>query len=121
MFSFSGIVKAGNKRGRDLGFPTANVPLSQSIPEGIYASKVIIDKKPHHAITFIGAAKTFDETVYQSETYVLDFDEDLYGKEIVISLLKKIRGNMKFSSVKDLIAQMKVDERDARKYFATTL
>jgi riboflavin kinase/FMN adenylyltransferase len=58
MFSFQGIVGRGNQRGKGLGFPTANIPLAQKIPEGIYLSQVRHDGTMHNALTFVGPAKT---------------------------------------------------------------
>jgi riboflavin kinase/FMN adenylyltransferase len=117
MQTFTGIVIHGNKRGRLLNFPTANVPLSIHIPEGIYISETSIMLETYHSLTFIGNAKTFDEHIYQSETYILNFDEDIYEKEITVTLLKKLRGNKKFDSQEELITQMEQDKKAAEKYF----
>ncbi len=114
---FWGKVRKNIQRGKDLGFPTANVRLSKSIPEGIYVSKTRIKNIWHKSATFIGAAKTFGETRFHAEIYILDFNESLYGKWISVELIKKIRDNKRFDSAKDLIKQMKKDEKEARKYF----
>lgn len=117
MYKFWGKVRTENKRGKDLGFPTANVNLSKSIPEGIYISLSKVDSKKCKSLTFIGTAKTFKETRFHSETYILDFKKNIYGKWISIELLKKIRGNKKFNSASDLVNQMKKDEKEARAFF----
>ena len=117
LYVFRGKVREGKKRGKDLGFPTANVRLSQSIPSSIYVSLVKIRNQTYHALTFIGDAKTFGETLFQAETYILDFNKNLYGQWMSIKLLKKIRENQKFTSAQDLIKQMKEDEKKARVYF----
>lgn len=117
MFRFRGKVRSHNRRGKSLGFPTANVDLHQKIPEGVYISKTKILNKKYNSLTFIGQVKTFNEQRYHSETYILDFDQNIYDKWISIELLKKIRGNIKFNSAKDLIKQMKEDEKQARNYF----
>lgn len=109
----------GNKRGRLLGFPTANVPLHKKIPEGIYVSRVTCDGQTFKALTFIGNATTFDEKVYQAETYMLDFDQDIYGKYMTIHLLKKIRQNQKFVNADELVKQMQRDTIKAGLYFQT--
>lgn len=114
---FWGKVKKNSQRGKGLGFPTANINLRKNIPEGIYISKIKLDKKHYPALTFIGIAKTFNEKKVQAEIYILDFKKNIYGSWISIELIKKIRGNIKFNSAKDLIAQMKKDELEARKYF----
>ncbi len=115
---FWGKVKTHNKRGRELGFPTANVNLFKNIPEGIYISKTRIGKCTYPGLTFIGKAKTFGEKRFQAETYILDFKKNIYGKWISVNLIKKIRENKKFTSAKDLIKQMKKDERIARQFFS---
>ncbi len=112
-----GTVIKGKQRGKDLGFPTANVPLTKTIPEGIYISRIMVKDTAYPALTFIGAAKTFHETDYQAETYILDFDKDIYNLSVSIHLLKKIRDNMQFASVEELVAQMEDDTKMARAYF----
>ncbi len=118
IYKFWGKVRSYNQRGRKLGFPTANINLNKKIPEGIYISKTKIKKKKYQSITFIGSAKTFKENKYQAETYILDFNQDIYEMWISVKLLKKIRNNKKFNSAKELIAQMKKDEQQARKFFS---
>ncbi len=120
VFKFWGKVRTHNKRGKSLGFPTANVNLFKKIPEGIYISKTRIGKTLHPSLTFIGIAKTFNEKKFHAETYILDFNQDIYGKWISVNLIKKIRDNKKFSSAKELIKQMKKDEQEARKFFNLT-
>ena len=117
MYKFWGKVKKHNQRGKTLGFPTANINLNKKIAEGIYISTLKIENKVYPSLTFVGKAKTFNEIKFQAETYILDFKKDLYGSWITVELLKKIRGNKKFNSEKELISQMKKDETVARKYF----
>lgn len=114
---FWGKVIKGRKRGKSLGFPTANVKLHKDIADGIYISLAIIDKHPHPALTFIGAAKTFQEEDIKAETYILSFRENIYGKRISVRLLVKIRDNQNFVSAKALVLQMKSDRKIAQKYF----
>ena len=117
MKKFWGKVRKHNQRGRKLGFPTANINLIKNIPEGIYISKTRLGNLLYPALTFIGSAKTFNEKRFHAETYILDFNQDIYGKWISVELLKKIRGNKKFNSARSLIKQMKKDEKKARDYF----
>ncbi len=117
MITFWGKVKKGHGRGKGLGFPSANVNIHRKIPEGIYISEAKIRGKIHPALTFIGAAKTFNETKYHSETCILVFSGNLYNSWVTVKLLKKIRDNKKFEKVSDLIKEMKNDEKIARKYF----
>ncbi len=114
---FWGKVRTDNKRGRKLGFPTANVNLTRKIPEGIYISKTKIGKKVYPSLTFIGEAKTFKNFKYQAEIYILDFNKNIYGTWISTKLLKIIRENKKFNSQESLIKEMKKDKELARQYF----
>lgn len=108
-----GKVRRGKDRGRKLGFPTANIKLHKKIPEGIYVSITKIGESELPSVTFIGAAKTFSEKDIKAETFILDFDRDLYGKWITIKLIKKIRSNKTFSSVHELKEQMAKDIKQA--------
>lgn len=117
LFTIKGIVRRGKSRGKLLGFPTANISIDTHIPEGIYLSVTHFQNKKFPALTFIGIAQTFHETLYQAETYILDFDQDLYEQEITVDLLEKIRDSEKFSSQKTLITQMEKDKRIAQEFF----
>lgn len=110
---FSGIVRKNLGRGKDLGFPTANMEAPVGMGEGIYIAYA--NNLP--ALAFIGTAKTFGEDKRQAEVYILDFSEDLYGQVLNVELLKKIRDNEKFESAKALVERMKLDELEARAYF----
>ena len=114
-----GKVRQGQKRGKLLGFPTANFKLYKKIEQEVYISKTKVDGEIHKSITFIGNAKTFAEKDIKAETYILDFDKNIYDKYISVTLLKKIRGNKKFKSEKQLIQQMRNDLRITRQYFKT--
>jgi len=118
MYKFWGKVQTNNKRGKKLGFPTANINLSRKIPEGIYISKTRLDGKEYKSVTFVGIVKTFNEKKFHSETYILDFNQNIYGKWISVELIKKIRDNKKFNSIEELVKQMKEDEKSARKFFS---
>lgn len=117
LFEVRGIVEKGKQRGRLLGFPTANILVDKGIPEGIYVSEVILNGINYKAATFVGVAKTFNEKDYLLESYILDFNKDVYGEEMFIKLYKKIRDNKKFDSEEDLINQMKNDINITRKFF----
>lgn len=114
---FWGKVRQGDKRGRELGYPTANMALHKNLGEGVFVSEVKVDGDWYPALTFLGKAETFGKTDYKAESWLLDFDDNLYGKLITVRLLKKLRGNKKFESAESLIVQMKQDEKDARGYF----
>jgi len=119
LHTISGIVEKGHQRGKALGFPTANIALTTHIASGIYISQTKRGNDIHPSLTFIGEAKTFGEILYQSETYLLDFDEIIYGEFLEIQSLEKIRDNEKFVSVALLVEKMKEDEKVAREFFET--
>lgn len=119
MEMFWGKVRRGKGRGKALGFPTANITLRKTIPEGIYIARTRVDNRWHPSLVFIGSAKTFGETNVHAESCILSFDKELYGRWISIRLLKKIRGNREFTSANELVAQMKEDKKAARAYFIT--
>ncbi|HEY8767359.1 MAG TPA: bifunctional riboflavin kinase/FAD synthetase [Dehalococcoidia bacterium] len=120
-FSLRGPVVAGDRRGRTLGFPTANIAigLDRALPEyGIYVTRAYIRETTHESCTSIGIRPTFDvEPRPTVETFVLDFDEDIYGQEMRIELLERLRGELKFESAEDLVAQMHRDIEQTRAYF----
>ncbi len=117
MYKIHGKVRHGQNRGKTLGFPTANINVSSKIPEGIYISKTKISNQFYPSITFIGSALTFGETKKQAETYILEFEQNLYGKFVSVEIIKKLRENKKFDSSESLIAQMEEDKRQAQEYF----
>lgn len=121
LYVFWGKVKQGKKRGRLLGYPTANITLHKNIPQGIYISLIRIDNKLYQSVTFIGNAKTFDEKEVLAETFIFDFDKSIYGKWISISLFQKIRENEKFTSTETLISQIKKDIEIAKAFFVSFL
>lgn len=115
-YSFSGEVVAGDKRGRELGYPTANVKLNDGdklLPGlGIYAAEVVIGNEKYGALLSIGRRPTFyDNGAIVPEVYIYNFNKDIYGHNIKTSVLQKIRDEEKFSSPEDLIAQMDKDKK----------
>lgn len=118
-YKISGIVNHGYKRGRKLGFPTANISIEREyiLPkEGVYLTKTIIDNKDeHNSLSFVGKNITFNEKELKIETYILDYSGDLYGKEIKIEFINFIRSNKKFDDPKDLINQIKMDIEKSKK------
>jgi riboflavin kinase/FMN adenylyltransferase len=120
LYTFLGRVEEGHKRGKRLGFPTINMQVASSIPEGIYVSQVRISGVFYKALTFVGAAKTYGETEVKAETYVFDFHDDIYGEEVNVMLLKKLRENEKFVSEEALIKQMEADKQAALDFFLSS-
>ncbi|HEX4979055.1 MAG TPA: bifunctional riboflavin kinase/FAD synthetase [Acidimicrobiales bacterium] len=115
-----GLVHDGDKRGRDLGFPTANVAVPDEImlpADGIYAGWYQRpDGVVHPAAISLGRRPTFYEASDHSllEAYLLDFDGDLYGEEARVRFVARLRGEVRFDSVEDLVAQMARDVSDTR-------
>ena len=120
-FSLRGPVVAGDRRGRTLGFPTANIAigLDRALPAyGIYVTRAYLRENMYESCTSIGIRPTFDvEPRPVVESYLLDFDEEIYGQELRIDLLQRLRGEERFASVEELIAQMRRDIEDTRAWF----
>lgn len=108
-----GKVIHGQKRGKSLGYPTINLRQHKYYEEGIYRSRTSINKQLYKSITFIGIAKTFNAKKSYIETYILDFNNQIYGQFATIKLLSKIRDNQKFNSAEELINQIKKDVLEA--------
>jgi riboflavin kinase/FMN adenylyltransferase len=117
LYKISGVVIHGANRGKELGYPTANIRLHKKIPEGIYAGSVTINGKLHPAAVFVGSAKTFQRTDVKVECYIFNFDKQIYGKWITVKLYKKIRENKEFDSVEDLTAQIEKDVEEIKNFF----
>jgi riboflavin kinase/FMN adenylyltransferase len=116
----SGTVVKGDQRGRDLGFPTANIALDPhcGLKHGIYAVRIGIDGRIHDGVASFGTRPTFDNGAPLLETYVFDFTGDLYGKSIDVAFIGWIRPELKFNSIDALIVRMNDDARLARRALA---
>jgi riboflavin kinase/FMN adenylyltransferase len=112
----SGEVLHGEKRGRELGFPTANLKLDPAcgLKHGIYAVRVGIGEARYDGVASFGRRPTFDNGAPLLEVFLFDFDGDLYGKTLDVALIGWIRPEEKFSSIETLVAQMNVDSARAR-------
>jgi len=120
-FAIEGVVQDGDKRGRDLGYPTANLTLGdyQRPRYGIYAVRATLeDGSEHPVVASLGVRPTFDPPTELLETHLLDFDRDLYGQKIEVALHAFIRDERKFDSAAQLVDQMRDDEADARRLLA---
>jgi riboflavin kinase/FMN adenylyltransferase len=116
-YRMSGKIVKGDRVGRTLGYPTANVELRrrQSAVMGIFAVRVHgIDGGPHDAVASVGSRPTFNGTKPILEVHIFDFDEDIYGKYIHVDFIAWLRDQVKFDMVEDLVAQMDVDADNAR-------
>ena len=116
-FAIEGTVQRGDARGRELGYPTANMTLGdyQRPRYGIYAVRVTLDDGAEHAgVASLGVRPTFDPPQELLEAYLFDFDGDLYGRTIEVALHAFIRDERKFDSMDALAAQMRDDDAQAR-------
>jgi len=116
-FSLEGRVVEGDRRGRTLGFPTANIKMQpeQAMPgDGIYATIAHMGRQKLNSVTNIGVRPTFDGLKRLVETYIMDFDGDIYGKRLCIELVARLRDEMKFQDVEELKKQMAKDTEKAR-------
>lgn len=104
-------VVSGNRLGRKLGFPTANMSISEhtEIENGVYRSTITVDGVEYKAMSNAGVRPSVDGTGRWLETHIFDFHGDLYGKVLRVQLLEKIRNERKFSSVAELRAQLEHD------------
>jgi len=112
----SGTVIRGDQRGRDLGFPTANLALDPAcgLKHGIYAVRVQIAGRIHDGVASFGTRPTFDDGAPLLETYLFDFSGDLYGVAIDVAFIGWIRAELKFDAIDALVARMHEDARLAR-------
>ena len=116
-FSIKGKVIHGFQRGRNLGYPTANLEISFNyvmVKEGVYFTKTIVDKNEYFSFSSVGHNPTFDNKKSTIESHIFDFHEDIYGKDIELCFLKRLRDNIKFNSIEELIEQLKKDEIKCR-------
>ncbi len=117
-YSFSGTVVEGNKRGRTLGFPTANISVGgddKMLPgNGVYAVLLQLEGVMHKGVMNIGVRPTFqDKPVIVPEVHIAEFNRDIYGAELQVFPLVKIRNEKKFSSVEELQKQILQDKEQA--------
>jgi riboflavin kinase/FMN adenylyltransferase len=113
-----GIVVRGAGRGRQLGYPTANVRSERHVAvpaDGIYAGWAVLRGQRLPAAISVGTNPTFEGKDRTVEAYILDFDEDIYGVELGVEFVERIRGMEKFDRVEDLIEQMGRDVEKARR------
>jgi riboflavin kinase / FMN adenylyltransferase len=118
-FSMRGLVVHGDKRGRTLGFPTANlVPDAKLVvpDHGIYACRAEVDGESHVAAVNVGVRPTFTTgRGLLVEAFLLDFDADIYGRTLQLEFLDRLRGERRFDSVEALVAQMDRDVAETRR------
>ena len=119
-FELSGLVVHGDRRGRALGFPTANL---QSAPQllipgkGVYAVKVKVGARYYDGLCNIGTNPTFVQGPLRVETHILDFDREIYGKSITIMFIGRLRAERTFGSAAELVVQMNRDLQQAKQQY----
>lgn len=120
-YGVEGQIVHGLKRGRTIGFPTANLhPSNRVIPKfGVYATATLIDGVWRRSITNVGIRPTFDDGKTPSiETFIFDFDGDLYGDVLRVRFLHRIRDERKFNGIDELKSQIKKDSDEALDFFS---
>ncbi|MCY7918377.1 bifunctional riboflavin kinase/FAD synthetase [Bacillus vallismortis] len=123
-YYIKGIVIHGDKRGRTIGFPTANVGLNNSYivpPTGVYAVKAEVNGEVYNGVCNIGYKPTFYEKRPEQpsiEVNLFDFDQEVYGSAIKIEWYKRIRSERKFNGIKELTEQIEKDKQEAIRYFS---
>lgn len=120
MYSMSGRVIHGDHRGKDLGFPTANIPIKRRFSpiSGVFATKVKIENDTEAlGVTNVGYRPTVSGTRTQIEVHLFNFSQMLYGKHLTVFFSKKIREEQKFNSLEELKNQIRVDAEMAKEHF----
>ena len=118
----SGEVIHGEKRGRELGYPTANLRLEPGcgLRHGIYAVRVAVGERVYDAVASFGRRPTFGNGAPLLEVFLFEFDGDLYGKVIEAAFIDWIRPELRFDGVDPLVRQMDEDSRQARSLLAAS-
>jgi len=118
-YLLNGTVIHGDKRGKELGFPTANIQPENSskiVPRiGVYATWVRVDGEYYCGMMNIGERPTFDEASYSIEVHIIDFDKEIYGKDIQIQFVERVRDEMKFAGKDELVRQLNHDKEKVLK------
>jgi riboflavin kinase/FMN adenylyltransferase len=113
------VITGRNRGGRLLGFPTANLQLLDELcpKTGIYAVKVEIGDSFYNGVANIGYSPTFNDHQFTVEVHILGFNKPIYGQEIHVNFVRRIRDEMKFASIEDLKRQISADIQTARQIF----
>lgn len=119
-YSITGKVIKGKQLGAKLGFPTANIEVNfnLSLPKpGVYVTRTKLGKTLYSSITNVGFNPTFNQKTYNIETFILDFNKNIYGKEVEVRFLQRIRDEIKFTNLDDLCQKINEDVSYSREYF----
>jgi riboflavin kinase/FMN adenylyltransferase len=120
-YRVSGVVVAGHRLGRTLGVPTANLvlPVTNRLAFGVYAVRVRLGGRGLDGVASFGVRPTVDNGAPLLETFIFDFDEDIYGREIEVEIVARIRPELKFADLDELKAAMHGDIASAREILAS--
>ncbi len=116
-YFLTGVVSKGRQVGSGMGIPTANIdiPFHKLPPKpGVYVSKIFVRSKVYPCVTNIGDHPTFDDGHFNVETHIFDFDEEIYGEEVTVTLIKRIRDIVKFDNKQQLVEQINKDVQFAK-------
>lgn len=119
-YFMTGSVAHARRKGTQIGFPTANLqpdPDRLPLKDGIYATKIWIDEEAYEGMTNVGAKPTFGVNSTSIETYIFDFDEDVYGNRVKLQFFDRTRDVQKFCSADELRLQLQKDEKKIRQLF----
>ncbi len=122
-YALTGQVVAGDRRGRELGFPTANLDIASEMAlpgDGIYATWAVLGEVLRPAATSIGVRPTFGLTQRLTEVYILDFAGDLYGQDLEVHFIAKLRDQEAFPNLETLVQQINRDVSDTRLALSTS-
>jgi riboflavin kinase/FMN adenylyltransferase len=115
--SLAGEVVQGARRGHQLGIPTANLAVrpEQAVPaDGVYAVYAILGEERYPGVANVGVRPSFDNGERIVETHILDFDEDIYGVDLVVEFVERLRDERRFDNVDELVSQIHRDIKQTR-------
>ena len=116
-YQLHGKIQHCDQRGRQIGFPTANIGLEhEMVLKGVYVVKVTGLDQQYFGVANIGKRPTLDGIKRMLEVYILDFDQDIYGRVVTITFLKQLRHEQKFATVGDLVQQIGRDVESAKDF-----
>lgn len=112
-----GVVVRGHRRGRKLGFPTANIQTTDDLlpADGVYVGRMWRDYSSYDSVVNVGVKPTFGDRHRTVEAHVLDFADDLYGEQVTLDLIERVRGERRFRNGKELARQIQDDVEQARR------
>jgi len=118
-YEITGKVIKGRSRGKELGFPTANIlPENEIVPQGVYITTTFLDHTQYPSVTNVGVKPTFNDSDIHVESHLINFKGNIYSKKIDIRFIQKLRDEKKFKSTKELSLQIENDIKTAKSFFS---